>query len=205
MKEAFKNLGLVITRPIETFNEMKYKRYFNWLFSGIVVIAWFVVEVLARQLYGFRFNLNNPDDLNIFIQLVSTVIPFVLFCLSNWCICTLFDGEGKFNEIVTYCAYALCPYIVFRALAIPLSRVLTLEEQVFLDWFVIIGILWSVFLLFQGMRIVHQYSSVRTIVMILFTVVGIAIILFMALLLVALFQQVYALFASIIQELLFRR
>lgn len=205
MKQALINLRDLVGRPVETFNEMKYKRYYNWGFTAIVVVAWFIVEVLSRQLYGFRFNLNNPDDLNIFIQLVSTLIPFGLFCLSNWCICTLMDGEAKFNEIATYCAYALCPYVIIKALSIPLSRVMTLNEQIFLQWFVWIGILWSVMMLFQGMRIAHQYSSVKTIVTIVLTVVGMAIILFMVLLFIALFQQVYALFASIVQELLFRR
>ncbi len=99
----------------------------------------------------------------------------------------------------------MIPYIVFRFVSILLSRVLTFNEEVFLNWFVWIGMLWSAMLLFQAIRIVHQYSGGRTLFSIFLTLVGICVILFILLLLVALFQQLYSFISMIVSELWIRK
>lgn len=195
----------VLRRPVETLNEMKYARYTNLGVVLVLAAAWFVVQVTARQLTGFRFNLFNPSELNILAELLKTVVAFFLFCIVNWAVCTLMDGEGRFMEICTVCAYALIPYLLFRAAGIGLSNLLSLEEGIFLTWFIWIGVLWSAMLLFQGIRIVHQYSAGKAIVAILLSLLGIAIVLFFLLLIFALFQQIFTFFRSVIGELMFRR
>lgn len=202
---ALRYLGQIIVRPIETLEEMKYKRYYNFGFVGIVLVALFATEILARQQTGFRFNHNNPVELNIFVQLSFTVVPFVLFVISNWGVCSILEGEGRISEIAIVCAYALCPYILFRIVYIGLSRVFTLEEQAFSSMLMAIGILWTVFLGFQALRIVHQYSSGKTILIILLSFIGVAIILFVILLLFALFRQMYTFGYSIYSEFIYRR
>ena len=99
----------------------------------------------------------------------------------------------------------LIPYLLFRAAGIGLSNLLSLEEGIFLTWFIWIGVLWSVMLLFQGIRIVHQYSAGKAIVAIVLSLLGIAIVLFFLLLIFALFQQIFTFFRSVIGELMFRR
>ena len=195
----------VLCRPVETLNEMKYARYTNWGVVLVLTAAWFLVQVAARQLTGFRFNLFNPSELNILAELLKTVVVFFLFCIVNWAVCTLMDGEGRFLEICTVCAYALVPYLLFRAVGIGLSNLLSLEEEIFLNWFIWIGLLWSAMLLFQGIRIVHQYSTGKAILAILLSLLGIAIFLFFLLLIFALFQQIFTFFRSVIGELMFRR
>lgn len=158
MTEALHNILLIVKKPVETFNELKYRRYRHWGLIALTLAAWLIVDIMVKQLYGFRFNTNHADELNILIELSMTIGLFFLFCISNWAICTLSSGEGRFDEICTFCAYAMIPYIVFRFVSILLSRVLTFNEEVFLNWFVWIGMLWSAMLLFQAIRIVHQYS-----------------------------------------------
>lgn len=201
---SFQYLKRLLGHPLETFNEMKFQRYRNIPFVIIVLAALFVTKMLTRQCTGFRFNINNPDGLNIFIELASTVLLFLLYAVASWAICSIADGEGSFLEIVTFNAYAIVPYILFQALAVPLSLVMTKDESVFLTWFTWIGVLWSGFLIFQSMRIVQQYSSNKAIIMILLTLCGVFVILFIVLLLFALFQQVYAFISSIYSELRYR-
>lgn len=199
--QFWKNL---VRRPLETYNEMKYRRYTSFPFTVIVIGAFFVTEALARQYYGFRFNLNNPDTFNIFVQFSSTVVLFLLFGLTNWGVCAIADGKGRLGEIYTAYAYALTPYILFRLISIPMSMIMTLEESVFLNGFVLIGLLWTVYLLFQAVRLIHQFTTGKTILMILLTIVGIAIVLFVFLLILALFQQVFAFISGIYRELRYR-
>ncbi len=201
---ALRYLGRILTRPVETLDEMKHKRYYNFGFVGVVLVVLFAVEILSRQQTGFRFNYNNPEELNIFVQLSFTVVLFIMFVVANWGVCSIMDGEGRIGEIATVCAYALSPYILFRIVYVGLSRIFTLEEQAFLSVLMAVGILWTVFLGFQALRIVHQYSSGKTVLIILLSFIGVAIILFVVFLLFALFRQIYAFGYSIYSELVYR-
>ncbi|MGO4843943.1 hypothetical protein AB4144_67850, partial [Rhizobiaceae sp. 2RAB30] len=40
------------------------------------------------------------------------MLPFILFCVANWSLTTLMDGEGKFLEIITAVGYSLLPFII---------------------------------------------------------------------------------------------
>lgn len=201
---AIRYMGRITARPIETLEEMKYKRYQNYGFTGVILLVLFAVEILSRQQTGFRFNQHNPEELNIFIQLSFTALLFILFAAANWGVCSIMEGEGRFGEIVTVCAYALCPYILFRLCHVGLSRISTLEEQAFLSVFMATGILWSLFLGFQAIRIVHQYTSGKTVLIILLSCIGVAVILFVLFLLFALFRQIYAFGYSVYSELIYR-
>lgn len=201
---AFEYVGKVLCHPLAAFEEMKFRRYSNLPFVGIVLIAFWIAEVLARQYTGFRFNTNNPDNLNILVQFFSSAGMFILFAVSNWAICSISSGEGKITEILTFNSYAIIPYILFKAASVPLSMMMSLNESEFLSAVGMIGLLWSAFLLFQSMRIVHQYSSGKTVVTIFLTVCGICIILFLLLLIMSLFLQVDTFFSGVYSEIRFR-
>lgn len=193
-----------LSRPIETFNEMKAVRLTDYRLSALLLSALFFTEILARQYTGFRFNQNDPNTFNVLIQLTTTVAAFLLYAVANWSLCSIADGDGRFGEIVTFTAYSLTPYILFRLAAVVLSVGMTLNEQVFLNGLVAVGIGWSAFQLFQAMRLVHQYNSAKSVVMIVLTGCGMVIILFILLLLFVLFRQVYAFASGVYNELLYR-
>ena len=191
--------------PVEGYQELKFQRYQNRLLVIMVALCWFVIDVMRRQLYGFRFNQYNPDKLNIAIQFLSTVGLLVLFCVANWAVGTLADGEGKFGEIITFVSIALIPFLGTRLLEIGLSNLLTLEESMFLTIFKGLGTLWSAVLLFHAIRIVHNYSSLRTLFIFLLSVLMVLIIVFVLLLLISLGGQIVAFINSVYSELNFRR
>ena len=199
-------VGLGVLRsPVQTYNELKHIRFGSLKSIIIINLSLFVVLIFKRQFSGFRFNMQNPDTLNIFIMLSSTIIPFALFCIANWAICSITEGKGKLYEIATNISFALVPYILFQAAGILLSNVLSLNEQMFLSWFLIIGTAWTAMLIFQAVRITHQFSGKKTIISLLLTVAGMAIILFILALLFILFMQIYSFGVSIYSEIMYRR
>ncbi len=195
--------GQTLIHPVTTLTERKYKRYRSWPLVGVILLWWFLVGVLSHELTGFRFSGGN-EDLNIFLELLFSVIPFVLFCVSNWACCSILDGEGRFDEICTFTALGMLPNLLIQTLAIPLSNVLCLAEQDFYNWFLLFGVLWSAYLLFQAIRITQQYSTGKTILMILLSLAGIVIILFLLLLVVALVQQIYSFVMTLVSELSYK-
>ena len=73
MTEALHNILLIVKKPVETFNELKYRRYRHWGLIALTLAAWLIVDIMVKQLYGFRFNTNHADELNILIELSMTI------------------------------------------------------------------------------------------------------------------------------------
>jgi hypothetical protein len=204
MKQVLREIGGIIRHPIETFDEMKFRRYKSWKFVISVMVVWVIIAILQRQYTGFRFNMAKPDTLNVLVILARTVAPFFLFCIANWSICTLMDGEGKFSEICTYLAYALIPYIFGLIITIIVSNILVLDEGVFISWFNTFLNIYTVLILYQAIRVVHQYEFFKTLIAIALTVLIMLIFVIMGLLIYALFNQIFTFFGGVLSEIVFR-
>lgn len=108
------------------------------------------------------------------------------------------------KNIFCVSAYALVPYLITQVVCIIASNVLLRTESGFMFFFQYLGIAWSVVLMISGMKTVHQYSIPKTLVAMLFTIVAMVIILFLAVLLLTLFQNVFVFGYSIYTELMYR-
>lgn len=195
----------VMMHPLETFNELKHKRYQNVSFVGVILLLWTVVYILVRQFTGFRFSTYDPASFNLPVEIATAVLPFVLVAAVNWAVCAIMDGEGKFWEISTYLAFAMVPYMIFSLAGMLLSRVLVLDEGLFLTVVQWIGILWSGLLIFHGQRFVHNYNTGKTIGTAALTVAGVLIVLIILLLAFSLVLQLTNFISSIYTELSLRK
>ena len=193
-----------MVHPFDGFYRLKREREGTigaaLLFSALTGIA-LIVRV---QLTGFSFNYNNPEDMNILLLLGGTALLIFLWCIANWSITTLMSGEGKFLEIFIASAYALLPYSLIQIPLTIVSNVLTLEEASIYTVINVFSIVWVVFLMFSAMQQTHQYTSTQTVASILLTVLGIAIILFLATLFFNLIQQLGDFVMKIYNEIIFR-
>ena len=141
---------------------------------------------------------------NIVPLLVQSVVYFFTWVIANWALCTLFDGEGTLKKICIYSAYALVPYIVCSFISIFISNFIVEDEKIWMTAIYYLGLIWSVILMIQAMKAAHQYSFKKTIVSMVFTIVAMLLILFLAILLLSLFQQVYVFGYSIYTEIAYR-
>ena len=108
------------------------------------------------------------------------------------------------KNIFCVSAYALLPYLFSQVIVIIASNFLLRTEGGFITFFQYLGLVWSIVLIISGMKTVHQYSLPKTLVAIIFTIVAMAIILFLMVLLLTLFQQVFVFGYSIYTELMYR-
>ena len=76
--------------------------------------------------------------------------------------------------------------------------------MIFITCVTVISTAWSVLLMFNAIKAVHQYSISKTILALLLTFVAMLIILILLVLLVALFQQVYVFVSSVYTEITYR-
>ncbi len=195
----------LLIHPVRGFEEVKYGGKGSAAVAAGIVVLLFLSEVFNRQLRGFPFNPFRPDRLNILTVLAQTVVPYLLWGVANWALCTLMDGEGRFPEIMIATAYSLVPMVLITFLVAALSNLMTLEEGAFLLLAQSVRGIWFLVLLTIAMKEIHQYSFPRTVLSMALTVVGIGIILFLAVLVFSLFQQLAIFLRTVGSEILFRR
>lgn len=194
----------IMRHPFDGFWDMKHERRGSLQAGGIWLLLLFAALLIERQLSGFIFNPNDPESLHLFNELMRVVVPVGLWCIANWCITTLTDGEGTFKDIATATAYATVPQAIVLVPVTFLTNIVTREEGAFLAFFKYGAMCWSVYLLFVGMMTVHQYSPRKTIFSMAATVIGMGIILFIALLFFYLLQQLVTFGLNIYKEISFR-
>lgn len=174
------------------------------LYATIVILVWFVGAILHKNAYGFQFYASSDKFFSIVPYIVQTIALFLVWVVGNWSICTLLDGEGTMKKIYIYSTYALILYVVSLYIETLLSHLLVQDESIFITCVSVIGIFWSVVLMFNVIKAVHQYLIAKTIAAVILTFVAMIIILILLVLLVALFQQVYVFVSSVYTEIIYR-
>ena len=193
-----------VFHPVEGFEDLRWKKQGSLKIAFTIVFLLFVAMVVDRQLTGFQFNDNYVKVFTIVPLLVQSVVYFFTWVIGNWAICTLLDGKGTLKRILIYSAYSLVPYIVCTFIAVIFSNVLVQEESIWITAISYLGLGWSVVLMIQAMRAAHQYSFGKTLASIVGTLIAMLLILFLAILLLSLFQQVYVFGYSIYTEIAYR-
>lgn len=206
MKQDYLKFPLhVILHPFDGFSDMKYEekgklRVALWILFLVVIAV-----ILQKQYSGFLVNMNDPRTLNSLDDLQFTVLPFLLWCISNWSVTTLLEGEGRFRDIVMATGYALYPMVLIYIPMTFISRFMAKEETVFYYLLNSVASIWFVFLLFVGLMVVHQYTATKTVATMLLTVITMGIIVFLGALVFSLINQVVVFFIDIYRELIFRK
>ena len=204
VKNALYELMYVLRHPTDGFDTMKYKKSGSVWLSFVIVLLWFVASVAERQYTNFRFNPNNTNETNILFVFISTVVVFLFFVIANWSISTLFDGEGDFREIWVVTGYAIFPYVISVFVGTILSYFLTVDEGMFISFVTIIGLCYSLLLMVDGMMQIHRYSFGKVLIVLVVSVVGMFLILFLCFLVMILFQQLGSFITSVAEEIMMR-
>ena len=73
-----------------------------------------------------------------------------------------------------------------------------------MTWIFIVGIGWSIAMLFGVLMGIHEYSVSKTIASVLLSLLGVCIVAFLVLMIVSMVQQAYGFVYSMVNELLYR-
>lgn len=191
----------ICRHPRDGFLELKANKKGSSIVVLITVSLWLFVELFYRVATDYDMNSFKSADTSLLRTAVTTVVMFLMVCLSNWCICTLMEGKGKLKDICVVAANALVPYIIVRFVTTILSWVLAGDEQVFLTYAVTVAWIWAALIAFSGLQEIHEYSFVKTITAIFLTIVCLIIMFFLALMLLILFEQLYFFVTTLIFEI----
>ena len=132
------------------------------------------------------------------------MVPVLLFVDANWCLTTLFEGEGSFKDVFIATSYSLLPLPLFLIPTTLASSAVKVEEMGLVNLFVTLAFIWVGFLLIFGVMVTHDYTLGKNIITLVGTIVGMVFIMFVALLFTTLLGKVVGFFSNIIFELSYR-
>ena len=194
----------VITHPFDGFWDLIHEQRGTMAAAHTFLFLFLLTRVLKLMLTSFQFILVPVQHLNIFEEAASLALPFLVLCLANWAMTTLFDGKGRFKDIYMAMCYALVPYTLIQLPMILVSNMLTYEEGSFYSVFLSISVIWCVFLVFVGLMEIHDYGPGKTFIFLIVTVVGALVIIFLVLVFFSLLSDALAYFISLYREIVYR-
>lgn len=209
IKTTFKRMGYafyVMVHPFDGFFDLKNDPRRRSVSAGVMwLIIYGVVVIIRKQSLGYLFaDRMDQMDLNVPLEFLTAILPFVLWAVANWCFSSLMDGDGKLTDIFMVTTFATLPMTIANLIQIPLSHFLSTAEA---DVFTFIGTLGAVMgylYIFLSMIIVHQYSVSKGVGTAILSILGVAVIVFVAILVFFLIQQVSSFFIQIGTEIIFR-
>ena len=194
----------VITHPFDGFWDMVHEKRGTLAAANTFLILFLLTRVLKLMYTSFQFISAPVQYINVFEEMGSLFFPFIILCIANWAMTTLFDGKGRFRDIYMAMCYALVPYILIQLPMILVSNMLTFEEGSFYSVLLSFSLIWCLFLAFVGLMEVHDYGPGKTFIFLIVTVVGAAVIIFLILVFFSLLGDAAGYFVSLYREIVFR-
>jgi len=193
----------LIFHPFDGFWDLKHEK------RGSVRAA---TTILALTIVAFYYNsigrgyIVNPTNeySTIFAQAGSVLLPLALWVVANWCLTTLFEGEGSLKDVYVATCYALFPLILTLVPATLFSNIVLAEETGIINLLVSIGYIWTFILIFFGAQTTHDYTMGKNIIMTVATILGMAIVMFIGILFTSLISNMVSFVTNIVVELQYR-
>ena len=186
--------------PADGFQQLKPRKIGSWRVVGILLVALFTVFTLQFFATGYIHNLNRAIDYSLPIMVLKTIGIAMLFVISNWAVCTLFNGNGNLKEIACVTGYSLLPLIMAMAINVVASNFLSASEGALMNIVLVVGILWTFLLLMCGLSAIHEYNMTQTFFSTIATVIGMAVSVFLLIMCFSLMQQTVSFIQSIVIE-----
>ena len=189
----------LVFHPFDGFWDLKHEQRGS-VRAASTILGITVISVFYNSIgKGYLFN---PEDnySTIFVSIISVVLPVLLWCVSNWCLTTLFDGEGSLKDIYIATCYSLAPLPLFMIVSTILTNVMTTTEGTMVNLIVTIGFIWALLLIFFGMLVTHDYSMGKNVITTLGTIVAMAVIMFVIILFSSLVIKMVTFVIAVVKE-----
>lgn len=193
-----------VFHPAESFAAIKQKNLSSVKLGMILLLLYYLSDATQNLFGNFMFVSEDSGSFNSVLLLFRTVGIVLLWCVSNWAVCTLLGGIGKIREIFTVVCYSLIPVIVANFGFTILTYIFIPSEISFITIIMAATKIYALIMLIIGTIIIHDFSFGRFWGTTLLTVFAMAVVLFLVVLIIVLVQQFIAFGATVYNEILFR-
>ncbi len=190
----------VATKPNDSFYYLRKKTKGSYLGATLILFIAFLSYLLFVAGKGFIFQFVDLKDLDLGSIILGFVVVIGLFILCSYLVTSIQDGEGTMGQIYKGVAYSFYPFILSSIITTLFSYVATTNELFLLNTIMVIGVAWTVILIFISVSEIQNYSFGETIKSILLTIVFILVILLVVSFVQMTIRQVFVFFEEIIKE-----
>ncbi|MBQ0010897.1 MAG: YIP1 family protein, partial [Ruminococcus sp.] len=209
-KEELLYAFYVMVHPFDGFWDLKHEKCGS-VRAAIAVLVLAAASLAYKNvgsgyLYSATTSGKGTSVGSVFTGIASVAIPLLLWCIANWCLTTLFDGEGTLKDIFITSCYSLMPIPVLIIPTTIASNFLTLDpaENNFVTLLTGLALVWVGLLLFFGIMTTHGYSMGLNIGMTILTIVAMLFIVFLCMLFTNLITRMVSFITDIVLEISYR-
>lgn len=194
----------IMTHPFDGFWDLTHEKRGSMAAANVLLGLTFLTNIWNLRFTNFMFNDTRWDRVNIWSEVLGVLAPLLIYCVANWCLTTLFDGKGRLKDIYMGLCYSLTPYILIMNPITIISNVVTKEEGAFIVYFEYLALGWAAALILVSVMQIHDYSLMKAILAIAFSLFGMLVIVFLIMLFFSLVSDAVAFFISVGKEIMFR-
>ncbi len=193
----------VIFHPFDGFWDLKHEK--RGSLRGAIFFIVLAIATFYYQAIGTGYLMDPFANLaSIWAQVLGVLVPLLLFVLANWCLTTLFEGEGSFKDIFIAGGYCLVPIPLLIIPATVYSNFCINTETDIITMIGTIAFIWMGLLIFFGTMVTHDYSMGKNVITCIGTIVGMVFIMFIAVLFTTLVGKIVSLITNIVDEIQYR-
>jgi len=194
----------IFKHPGDGFYGIKREGKGSNLSATIYLMMFFAVYIIWIFESSFLFNNNIPSEINMFQEMVTVFVPFFLFVIANYLVCSIRDGEGKLSDVYQGTAYMLLPMIIGLPILTIISNVLTYNEGFIYQTVLYIVVGLTLLYMIIMVKEVHFYDMKPTIMNLFITLFTGLMIMAVLFIIYLLLNEVFVLFSDIVRELISR-
>jgi tetratricopeptide (TPR) repeat protein len=193
----------IIFHPFDGFWDLKHEK--RGSVRGAIFFIVLAIATFYYQAIGQGYLLDPYASLaSVWAQVFGVLVPLFLFVLANWCLTTLFEGEGSFKDIFVAAGYCLLPIPLLVIPTTIYSNFCIGTETDIIGFISTFAFIWLGLLLFFGTMVTHDYSMGKNVITVVGTVVGMVFIMFLAVLFTTLVGKIVGLVTNIVDEIQYR-
>jgi len=194
----------IIRHPADGYYGIKREAKGSNLSATLYLLLFFVAYIYFIFETSFLFNPFFPSEINLFQQTITIFLPFILFVVSNYLVCSIRDGEGKLSDVYQASAYTLLPMIITLPLVAIVSKGLTYNESFIYQTLLFVGLFITILYFIIMVKEIHFYDMKPTFINLFITVFTGLMILVVVFIIYLLLNEVATLISDVVRELITR-
>ena len=192
----------ITKHPIDRYYDIRVNKNGSVIAATILYIVFFGVYMLYQTGKGFIYQYSKVEDMDMGAVIVGFFAILILFIICNYLVTSITDGDGTFRQVYLIPAYGLIPAMISMVATVIMSYVLTYNESFILTVIMIIGLCWSIALIFEGLSTVHDYDFKHTVVSLIITVVFMLIAAIVVLVVIIMWEQLKDFLVTVGKEII---
>lgn len=175
--------------PIDRYYDIRVGKHGSPLAALIIYIIFFGVYMLYTVGKGFIYQYTKVEDMDMGAVVVGFFAILILFIICNYLVTSITDGDGTIKQIFMIPAYGLMPAMIAMLITTGASYFLTYNESFILTVIMVVGVVWSIAAIFEGLATVHDYDFKSTVISLIITFVFMLIAVVVVLVVIIMWEQ----------------